>query len=185
MIVLMTVPVIGGLLVGYCRGGSLRHLVETRFRAVVILWLIAGAQLLGFGAAQPALIFGLAGVWVLLNVLGRRRIVRIALLLILIGGAMNAAVIAVNGRMPYRSADTHVTVKHMPMDSDTRLPWLADIIPFPPLRAQVSVGDLVLFAGIGSFVATAMLPERSRITGNSQTCRNISRPRSVRPNPTG
>jgi hypothetical protein len=187
MVILMIAPVIGGLLVGCRRGGRLRHLVGMRFRALAVLWLVAGAQLVGSGPARPALVFGLAGFWLVLNLRGRRWSVRIALLLILVGGAMNAAVIAANGAMPYRSAETHTTAKHVPMDAGTRLAWLADIIPCPPLRAQVSVGDLVLFVGIGAFVAVAMMPERpgSRIARNSQAGHNIPGPQSVRSNPHG
>lgn len=167
MVLIAIAPVVAGLLIGYARGGRLRHLAGIRVRAIFIPLLIAAAQLSGLGRPWPALIFGLVGLWVLLNLRGRTRIVQVALLLIVVGGAMNATAIAANGKMPYKSADPPAarasqisSAKHTPIDSDTRLPWLADIIPFHPLRAHLSVGDLVLFVGIGSFVASAMRPPR-------------------------
>jgi hypothetical protein len=34
------------------------------------------------------------------------------------------------------------------LDDATRLPWLADIWPLPPLRSIISIGDVVLAAGL-------------------------------------
>ena len=48
-----------------------------------------------------------------------------------------------------------------PMQPDTILPWLADVLPQPawlPRRNVVSVGDLLLAAGIAAWVFGAMVP---------------------------
>ncbi len=79
------------------------------------------------------------------------------LILVGIGLALNAAVMAANGAMPVdpeaiaalgRDSGDLVRGKHVLMDDDTRLPWLADIWPVPPLRSIISVGDVVLAAGL-------------------------------------
>lgn len=79
------------------------------------------------------------------------------LLLVGIGLLLNATVMAANGAMPVdpdaiaalgrESADL-VRGKHIVMDETTRLPWLADIWPVPVLRSIISVGDVVLAAGL-------------------------------------
>jgi hypothetical protein len=77
--------------------------------------------------------------------------------LVTIGLALNALVIGANGAMPVDPAAIQAlgiegaTVsggKHVLLDDATRLPWLADIWPLPPLRSIISVGDVVLAAGL-------------------------------------
>jgi hypothetical protein len=185
MIILAVAPVVCGLLIGYARGGRLRHLTETRVRAVLILWVIAALQLIYLAqpqlrAAMTALpafpllvpIFGLAGLWIILNLPHRPRPIQSALILILAGGAMNAIAIALNGKMPYAPATTPTpSPKHTPITPDTKAPWLADIIQFHPLNAAISLGDLALFLGITLLVAFAMRPHSTHPTQqvNSQT----------------
>lgn len=79
-------------------------------------------------------------------------------LLVALGLAMNAAVMAANGAMPVDPAairslglDPATSVplgKHTLLTTDTRLPWLADIWPLPPLRTIISVGDVVIAGGL-------------------------------------
>jgi hypothetical protein len=77
--------------------------------------------------------------------------------LVTLGLALNALVIGANGAMPVDPAAIQAlgiegaTVtggKHVLLDDATRLPWLADIWPLPPLRSIISVGDVVLAAGL-------------------------------------
>jgi hypothetical protein len=85
-----------------------------------------------------------------------------------VGLALNFAVIAVNGGMPV-FGEAVAMVKagaqaaaippgdfvHVLGTAATRLPWLADVVPLPGpawLRAVVSPGDLLLFAGIVGFL---------------------------------
>ena len=98
-----------------------------------------------------------------------------------LGLVLNAAVVLVNGAMPVsRSAaaraglpelDLTDDVRHEMVDTGTRLPWLADVIPVPlPFRPEVvSVGDVLLAAGIGLFVVASMRPTRSGLQGSARS----------------
>jgi hypothetical protein len=77
--------------------------------------------------------------------------------LVTIGLGLNALVIGANGAMPVDpdailalgiDGATVPPGKHTLLDDQTRLPWLADIWPLPPLRSIISVGDVVLAAGL-------------------------------------
>jgi len=46
--------------------------------------------------------------------------------------------------------------KHVALDGDTTLPWLADVVAVPPLRIIVSAGDIVMAGGVILLVAAAM-----------------------------
>ncbi len=69
-----------------------------------------------------------------------------------IGIALNAFVIALNAGMPYHVVDglpRETTVKHRPERGSDVLPVLSDrFATGSPFRAAISIGDLVLFAGI-------------------------------------
>ena len=69
-----------------------------------------------------------------------------------LGIALNAAVIALNLGMPYHVVDgipRETTIKHRPERSTDILPVLSDRFAYgSPLNAAISIGDLVLFAGI-------------------------------------
>jgi hypothetical protein len=182
VVVLFAGPLVGGVLAGYALGGRLRNLLRLRFRAVWLLWLAAAVQYVHFEhpAARHQLesvlhtsllvpIFGLAGGWLLANLVRRPRAVQVAVALVLLGGGLNAAAIAANGRMPYAesavraaqvSADQRVrgerSPKHVAADAGTRLGWLGDVIPVRPLGKVVSVGDLVLLAGVAAMLAAGM-----------------------------
>jgi hypothetical protein len=77
--------------------------------------------------------------------------------LVALGLGLNALVIGANGAMPVDPDAIRALGiegaqvppgKHTVLDASTRLPWLADIIPIPPLRSIISVGDVVLVAGL-------------------------------------
>lgn len=79
------------------------------------------------------------------------------LILVAIGLALNAVVMAANGAMPVhpeaiaalgQDPGELVRGKHVLLDDDTRLWWLADIWPVPPIRSIISIGDVVLAAGL-------------------------------------
>lgn len=82
---------------------------------------------------------------------------RPGMLLVFLGLALNATVMAANGGMPVDLdairalgfQDPEVVVgKHVIMTDATRLPWLADVLALPVVRTVISVGDLVLAAGL-------------------------------------
>jgi hypothetical protein len=77
--------------------------------------------------------------------------------LVTIGLGLNALVIGANGAMPVDpdairalgiDGATVPPGKHTLLDDQTRLPWLADLWPLPLLRSIISVGDVVLAAGL-------------------------------------
>jgi len=89
-----------------------------------------------------------------------------------VGLLLNAAVVLVNGAMPVsldaaaragiaaERLDLAADPRHEPLGDATRLALLADIAPAPlPGRPEVvSPGDVLLAAGVGLFVVSAMLP---------------------------
>ena len=76
-------------------------------------------------------------------------------LAIAVGTGLNVVVIALNGGMPVdaavaRDADALAFASdrlHIALTADTRLPFLADIIPLRIFRNVYSLGDLVIAAG--------------------------------------
>jgi hypothetical protein len=174
MYALMVVPLLIGVLAGYALGGRLTWLARNRIRALWLLWLAAGLQLAHFrwhsarhaveswtGVSLMVPIFGLVGIWVLVNLPRRTPALQLAAGAILLGGAMNLAAILANGRMPVAgSADQQAqglsSPKHMIAEQDSRLVWLGDIVPIPPIRTVISMGDIVLLIGVATLIAAAM-----------------------------
>jgi hypothetical protein len=88
-----------------------------------------------------------------------------------VGLLLNFGVIIANGGMPVfieavqavKATAASVPIAagdfvHVLGSAATRLPWLADVVPLPGpswIRAVVSPGDLLLFAGIVAFVGMA------------------------------
>lgn len=171
-LVLLVAGVVGGL----ARGGRLDNVTGVRFRLPWLVFLglaiqvgaeAAAAAWPGFqrGATGPvilmisyALVFG----FVALN----RRFP--GTILIGLGLALNLAVILANGAMPVslwavRAAHFHTAphlqnaVKHRVMGPHTRLGFLGDIIPVPPLGI-VSPGDVVLAVGVFILVYRLVAP---------------------------
>lgn len=78
------------------------------------------------------------------------------------GVLMNFVVIASNGGMPVmaeaatiagaESADLAFDAKHVLLDGDSRLVFLADVIPLPFLKQVVSMGDVLFAVGLGLFL---------------------------------
>ncbi|MDW8018369.1 MAG: DUF5317 domain-containing protein [Thermus sp.] len=91
-----------------------------------------------------------------------------SLYLVLLGLSLNTLVIFANGgHMPVSLAaleragvegweevlKTRADAVHTLLEEGTRLPFLGDVIPLPPLRKAVSPGDLFILAGIAGVVA--------------------------------
>lgn len=149
---------------GVLRGGSLASLAATHFRAP---WLLFGglALQLGFDLWSPSWL-GSGGalaivlvsnalvlVWLWLN----RRLPGV--LFAALGLALNVVVIASNQAMPVSRAAIEAAggnssalpqdLKHEPASDRTIVPWLGDVIPVPGAGVVISVGDVVLAAGLG------------------------------------
>ncbi|HEX2051024.1 MAG TPA: DUF5317 domain-containing protein [Actinomycetota bacterium] len=158
------------------RGGSLEVVANTRFRAGWVLFTGLAAQI-ALAVWRPAWLSDDAELAVLLGsnalvasfLVANRRLPGMALAGI--GLALNVAVIGANGAMPVdRAAVSGVGIsmegagpKHEPLDDDTALPWLADVIPVTPTREILSVGDVFLAVGIARLVyARAMWRRHAR-----------------------
>jgi hypothetical protein len=156
-----------GVALGLARGGSLDTLASTPLRWV---WLLFGGLGLQVAAAvwsppwltRPwaLLVIVLSNLSILLFIAANRRMP--GMLAADLGVALNLLVIVVNGAMPVSTeaarragVDTvsvSVALKHEPMTETTALPWLADVVPLPGVGEVLSIGDLLLAAGIARLV---------------------------------
>ncbi|MFN2526232.1 MAG: DUF5317 family protein, partial [Actinomycetota bacterium] len=145
VIILPLVLVIAGAL-AVARGGSLQSLAATRFELGPVLFFGLALQL-GFDIWAPAWLTreGALGILIVSNVavvafLAMNRRLP-GLWLGALGLFMNLIVIGANGAMPVgvegarraglEPPPVEGTVKHERVDEDTKLPWLADVIPLP------------------------------------------------------
>jgi hypothetical protein len=149
----------------YARGGRLHRIADAPLRWSWLLFVGVGLQVIvdlgagrgwlpdaGWSGYLLLLLSHLVVLgWVVANwhLPGMR--------LVTIGLGLNALVIGANGAMPVDpdairalgiDGATVPPGKHTLLDDQTRLPWLADIWPLPPLRSIISVGDVVLAAGL-------------------------------------
>jgi hypothetical protein len=170
------------VIVGFATGGSLRNFPSIPLRA---WWLaLAGVALQfvnppgAFGHLAVAVSFGCLLVFAALNLEAP------GLLLFTVGVALNALVVIANGGMPITReavirSDQSGTLpqldtggggaKHHLADDDTVLLVLGDVTGIPaPIAAAVSVGDLVLYAGIIWYVAAAMGPGEGQFTSRTR-----------------
>jgi hypothetical protein len=164
--------------VGVLRGGSLENINRVRFRLPWLVFLGLALQIgaeaaaarfpdIHRGAVGPivlAVSYGLVGTFVALNFRFP------GTLIIGLGLFLNLSVILANRAMPVSlwaikvsgsHAATHLqnSVKHRVMGPATRLGFLGDIIPLPPLGI-VSVGDVVLGAGVFLLVSHLVAPPK-------------------------
>lgn len=173
------------------RGGSLASLAETHLRWPALLVAGLGAQVV-FELWSPEWAGGGGGLGVLLasNALVAGFLFANARLpgvgLAAVGMGLNVLVIAANGAMPVsqnalvragvEGSVSDLGTKHELLDENTRLPWLADVIPVPG-RTIISIGDVVLALGIAHLVYRQTrgstrgkhLAPRERYTGRHRT----------------
>jgi hypothetical protein len=165
----------GAVAAGLLRGGSLEALAATRFRWIVLLIGGLAIQLLFDLWDPPALTTSGALAVILISnaavagfvVMNRRTA---GMLLIGVGLVLNVLVIATNNAMPVSPAAADAAgvdpppetseLKHEELDAQTRLRWLGDIIPVPGLQEVLSIGDLVLAAGVARLVYVRMTSAR-------------------------
>lgn len=164
--------IVAAIVVGYLRGGRLHRIADSQLRWPGLLFAGFGLQVaLDLAAPRYEGLEGVAGTAVLvashLLVLGwiAANRYRPGMALVFAGLAMNAVVIAANGGMPVDpQAITRLGIeapealygKHVLMTESTRLAFLADIYALPPLRTIISVGDVVLAAGLVPLVGHLM-----------------------------
>jgi hypothetical protein len=183
-VLLAFVLLLAGVVVGVLRGGSLENINRVRFRLPWLVFLglalqigadAAAARFPGIqkGVAGPlvlAISYGFVGTFVVLNFRFP------GAMIIGLGLLLNLSVILANGAMPVslwaaRVSGSHVashllnSVKHRVKGPGTRLGFLGDIIPVPPLGI-VSVGDVVLGAGVFLLVTHLMAEDKHRTCNN-------------------
>jgi len=180
VMMLLTTPVLVGVVAGYAAGGRFANLLALRLRRLWLLWLAAAVQVAQYhlpwvrslvqdelGIPMLAVVFAIVLLWVALNVVRWPRPMQLAAVLIVLGAIGNGLAIAANGRMPYAPqaavrAGLSATVegpKNEPADDDTRLAFLGDVIPLPLLGKVLSAGDLLIAAGISAAVTMALRQE--------------------------
>jgi hypothetical protein len=159
------------LIAGFVRRGSLRNLEKMPLRQAylfVIGSVLAGAILtLIIRGGNPALIHyarivNVAQYLVLLVAIGLNLHIR-GMIVVGVGTFFNCLVLTANGGLMPVSKDAIVAaglahairnyaVRHVILSSETRLPFLSDIVPvrlFGPLCSQViSVGDIIIALSI-------------------------------------
>ena len=155
-----------GILGGVVFGGSLRQLERIRLHwwglAVVGLALQVVPSTTpvsaAIGAAAPLLLV-LSYASLLLVLVVNHRLP--ASLMMMLGLTLNLVVVGVNGGMPVSpgaivkaggtppAAGERLDAKRHVLDDDDRLAFLGDVIAIPPpIRAVVSIGDLLLYGGL-------------------------------------
>jgi hypothetical protein len=175
--VLTAAPAVGGVLLGYLCGGRLSGFRTVRVRALWLVWLAAAVQFAQYFApgvrhaveevaGLPMLVpvFAIIFAWLAVNLRHWPTAIRLAGVAIVLGAAMNALVIGLNGRMPYDpaaavavgSAPDREGPKNAPADADTRLAPLGDVIPIPALRKIASPGDVLIGAGTIALITLVM-----------------------------
>src|SRR5688572_24476569 len=167
-----------GSIIGLVRGGSFRRLEEVKLRRLPVVFVGVAFQVASVIAEQN-LLGGLAfaftiGSFVSIAWFAGANRREIGMPLIALGALSNVAVIVANGGMPVSRhamrlaglaenlrANLFVRGAHHPMTSDTRLPFLADIIPLR-YGTVVSVGDLLIWAGLMLLLQQLMVGPRGR-----------------------
>ena len=166
MLVLILIAL--AVLIGFVAGGSLRPFEHVRVHwwgaALVGVLLQALPFTSGLGTAAVIASYVLLVGFAVVN----RRLP--ALWLVIAGLLLNLAVIGLNDGMPVSSSALRSAgadsaglvgagaIKHHLMRPDDVLTPLADVIGIPsPIGAVVSVGDVLLYFGIGILVVAIML----------------------------
>lgn len=164
--VLVVISVAVALIAGRLRGGRFSHMGDAPIAAGWMLPVAVVAQVLHAitpGRAAAVSLTAISG-GALLVFLWRNRYLA-GTLLAAVGSALNSAVILANGAMPVsrdavlaisRHPDEVSSGRHRLLEEGDALPALADTIALPLFRTVVSVGDIVLAAGLALLVMDLM-----------------------------
>ncbi len=176
------------LLTGMLWGGKIERLLNLNLRrleiifiALIIQYAVAFSSTIGLSTLMQYSGLLITGSYILLliGLYANRHIP--SFWLIIIGTALNAAVIIANGgRMPVAPEALSAAgleqyipllekgnhLKHILLTETTILPWLADFIPmhkdYYPGGNVISPGDVLLYAGIFLVVQRVMRRRKSR-----------------------
>jgi len=156
---------IAGFILGLATGGNWRNVQN--FELKLWPWLAAGviARVAAPLVGGLSLVLSLAGLLLVATVAIMNRVLP-GTWLVAIGSLLNAAVTVANGGMPVDPGALSASGKavpsdglHMVLGSDTRLPFLADVLLVPGVNNIYSVGDVVLAIG-GFWIAFRLLKHR-------------------------
>lgn len=172
---ILLVALVVGVLTGYALGGRLRNLGQVRLRGESALVALVFATALAPRALEYAssrwhdmLMVAWALGMTMLIWLAWRNARTPGMAVLGVGLVANLVVILLNGGMP---VDAEVARQfggeeavsrlagsafHVAAGRGTKLPFLGDIVPLPWGDALVSVGDLLMLAGVALFVAWGM-----------------------------
>ncbi len=160
------------VLVGFLRGGRLANLAEINLRVWWLLLVGLAMQIVANLLPRPD--EGVNPLAVALILLSYLPLIAVVILnrqshgmwLAAIGILMNFSVIAANQGMPVspeaaviagaESTDLDLDAKHVVLDEDSLLPFLADVMPLKVLGQVISLGDVFLAVGVGQFVESEM-----------------------------
>ncbi len=179
--ILLLDAVLFSTIVGLVTGGKLRRLGSVTLRGEKLLLAVLVLQLslvrlpLGGYLPESVLVYGawMLPALVLVSTLFLNRRTP-GFTVALIGVGLNIIVVSLNGGMPVQGASMasvptrfgaflDASWLHIPIEPSTRLAVLADILPVPgPAwhRGLVSLGDVLLVAGVAFFVFLTMhMPE--------------------------
>jgi len=168
----MAVALLLALLVVLVTGGSFRRLASVHLEHPWLLLAGFGLQIavvaapIPDGRADDVGFAILLASYVLILGFGLANLRLRAMSIVVIGVAMNAVVIALNGGMPYRppaGAELVTTVKHRPERPGDLLTVLDDrILVRAPVNQLLSFGDLVLAVGLVAVCYRASRSSSSR-----------------------
>lgn len=166
VLLLMAVSIAAVVAVVLVRRRSLRPLLGVRLRWMWLIWLAALVQFVRTRDPQwadgvlPVVASWLLGVaFVVANLRTMPPRARIGTGILAAGFSINTLVIVLNGAMPFSPTAARLAgfsseaiqapaYGHAPIAADTTLAALADVIPVPGLAVVVSIGDLLMVAGV-------------------------------------
>jgi uncharacterized protein DUF5317 len=178
VLLLMAVSIAAVVAIVVVRRRSLRPLLGLRLRWVWLVWLAALVQLVRTrdpqwaGAAVPLLVMWLLGLaFVVANLRTMHRQARLGAVILAAGFSLNTLVTVFNGAMPFSATSARLAgvpaaaietpaYGHAPIDADTALAVLADVIPVPGAGVVVSVGDVLMVAGVAWLLSQLALGPR-------------------------
>ncbi|MDJ0959882.1 MAG: DUF5317 domain-containing protein [Acidimicrobiia bacterium] len=160
----LVIVLAASVIVSLFRGGKLANLPDIYARGWLLLILGFGMQIVGnrLGEDQHELAVALVLIsYVPLLLVAALNRTSPGMWIAGIGILMNFIVMAANGGMPVlpeavelaggdATSLTAFSAKHVLLDSTTRFPFLADIIPLP--GSVISLGDVFFAIGLGVFI---------------------------------
>jgi hypothetical protein len=178
---LVLIALAAGTIVGFARGGRLRHLADAHLRWLGLLVAGAVCELAGsrWGAGWLVNALFVSG-YVLLVAFAVRNAALTGMVLVAVGLAANLTVISLDGGMPVSGLPSgHYGARHRAERPGDHLTGLADTVKLSPLGETVSGGDIVLCLGVATVMAGLLRPPRRRGGGVRGATRLSPPPRAA------